>query len=465
MMKNLPLHQIIPLLEGRVISGSTTKTIKNAAKYGEHLITDHSLVFILKRKSALPLPSGVNNMTVVTSNPKALKNVRKDVTVIYVENVKKAYYRFVSYYRSLFQIPVIGVTGTCGKTTTKEMITWILKQRHSVVSTKLSHNGLARNLDYLLEIDDTTDRAVFEMGVSGPNQLLYSAHYFRPQIGIITAIGTDHIEGFRSQDAYIKEKAYMLEAVGKNGTIILNRDDETIRNFDLRSFNGKVIYYGKDSSAHFRAHSITFNLEKQGMDFKFVCRDGEYACFVPGFGTHNVSNALAAIIASSLTGVRIQDAIRRLKSFHHIKSHLQFHEGRKGSLLIDDTWNTNPTSIEAALEVLVETAQGRKTVAVIGEIEELGSYAEQEHRKVGSLVAKKKVDLLIAVGKNALPICSEAAKLGMNPSAIHMITTQSELLALLNQVASPNTSILLKTSMRRSFTNTLQALVAKSEKD
>lgn len=464
-MKNLPLSVIIRVLEGRVLSGSVTKTIKNAAKYGEHLITDESLVFLLKKKASLPLPANVRNITVVTSNPKALKQVRDDVTVIYVENARKAYYRFISYYRSLFNLPVIGVTGTCGKTTTKEMIGWILSEKQQVVRTKLSHNGLARNLDYLLEIDDSTDSAVFEMGVSGPNQLLYSAHYFRPQIGIITAIGTDHIEGFRSQDAYKAEKAKMLTAVGKKGTVLLNRDDETVRNLDLREFTGKVLYYGQHSTAHFRAHSISFNLKKNGMDFTLVCPEGEYAAFVPGFGTHNVSNALAALGAASLVGVKMTDAIRRLRTFEHVKSHLQFHQGRKGSLLIDDTWNTNPTSIEAALEVLAETAEGRKTVAVIGEIEELGAYSEQEHRKVGALVAKKNVDVLIAVGKEASPICKEAAKGGLHPSAIHHVNTQAELLTLLNQLASPRTSILLKTSMRRSFSNTLQALVAKPKKD
>ncbi|QHA91086.1 UDP-N-acetylmuramoyl-tripeptide--D-alanyl-D-alanine ligase [Bacillus sp. N1-1] len=463
-MKNLPLRQLMPVLEGKVLSGSMTKTIQNAAKYGEHLITDSSLVFLLKRKSSFPLPA-VHNLTVVTSNPKAVKSVRDDVTVVYVENVRKAYGRFISFYRNLFQLPVIGVTGTCGKTTTKEMISWILSEKDHVVRTKLSHNGLARNLDYLLEIDEKTDYAVFEMGVSGPNQLLYSAHYFRPQIGIITAIGTDHIEGFRSQEAYIAEKAKMLKAVGKNGTILLNRDDDTIRSFDLSEFTGKVLYYGQDPKAHYRAHSIQFNLKKNGMDFTLACHEGEFACFVPGYGTHNVSNALAAIGASTLVGVKIQDAVRRLHTFHHIKSHLQFYEGKKGSLLIDDTWNTNPTSIKAALEVLVETAEGRKTVAVLGEIEELGDYAEQEHRKVGALAAEKNVDVLIAVGENAYPICLEAAKRGMNPKAIHNVTTQAALLSLLGQLASPQTSILLKTSMRRSFSNTLQALVTKSKTD
>lgn len=463
-MKNLKLNQILPVIEGKLVKGNDLQLIKNVAVYGEHLITDHTLVFIMNKNKFAPLPINVSSITVITSDPKFIDNAPKETTVVHVSNVRKAYFRFIHFYRNLFKLPVIGITGTCGKTTTKEMISWILSEKQNVVNTYLSHNGLRRNLDYLLKIDDTTDSAVFEMGVSGPNQLLYSAHYFQPQIGIITTIGTDHIEGFKTQDSYIKEKTNMLKAVEK-GTIILNYDDKTIRNIDLRPFKGTVIYYGTDKSAHVQAHSITFNLDKGGMDFVFVSRKGEFPCFVPGFGTHNVYNALAAIIASSLVGVNLTDAINRLKTFKHVKSHLQFHKGIKGSLIIDDTWNTNPTSIEAALEVLKETAKDRKTIAVIGEIEELGDYSLTEHKKVGTLVVKNKVDVLITIGKNTLPVCQKAAELGMNPSNIHNITSKIALDSLLNKIVNEKTSVLLKTSMRRSFEDTLNKLIDSKKGD
>ena len=463
-MKTLKLQEILFVVEGRLVSGNESQLIKNAAKYGEHLITDHTLVFVMKNKKYTPLPTNVSSITVITSNPDSITNVPKETAIVQVSNVRKAYYRFIRYYRQLFNLPVIGVTGTCGKTTTKEMISWILSDKQNVVSTLLSHNGLRRNLDYLLEIDDTTDSAVFEMGVSGPDQLLYSAHYFQPQIGIITTIGTDHTEGFRTQELYIKEKVKMLSAVGQRGTIILNYDDKNIRNIDVGQFKGTVIYYGTTEAAHIQAHTIKFNLEREGMDFLFVCREGKYPCFVPGFGTHNVYNALAAIIASTLAGVKLTDAIQRLQTFKHVKSHLQFHKGIKGSLIIDDTWNTNPTSIESALEVLKETSQGRKKIAVIGEIEELGDYSVSEHEKVGSLVVKNKVDVLITVGKNTLPACKKAAELGMNPSAIHNVTNKKELYNLLNTMANEHTSILLKTSMRKSFQDLMDILINRSKK-
>lgn len=460
-MKSLVLNDILPFIEGKVVQGNQMERIKNAAIYREHLITDHTLVFNMKKNQSISLPTQPSSITVITTDPTLLKNIKEDTTIVHVSNVKKAYSRFIYFYRNLFTLPVIGVTGTSGKTTTKEMITWILSEKQHVVSTYLSKNGLSRNLDYLLEIDDKTDSAVFEMGISGPNQLLYSAFYFRPQIGIITTIGTDHTESFKNQDEYVKEKTNMLRAVGKKGTIILNHDDENCRKIDLRPFKGTVLYYGTDQSAHYQARNISFNYKKAGMDFTLVCGEGEYDCFIPGFGTHNVYNALAAIISSSLVGVKIIDAIKRLKTFKHIKRHLQFHEGRKGSLIIDDTWNTNPTSIQAALEVLKETAQGRKTVAVIGEIEELGKYSVSEHRKVGSLVVKHDIDVLITIGKNALPICQQAKALGMNPSTIHNVTQPSDLLQLLDKESNENTSILLKTSMRKSFKNTLDKLIVR----
>lgn len=460
-MKPLRLNQLLPILDGKVIAGNESQLIKNAAKYGDHVITDHSLVFITKRQKSFPLPNGVSAITVVTANPRLLTNINENTTIVYVPNVRKAYANFIYYYRSLFSIPVIGVTGTSGKTTTKEMISWILSEKQKVVSTYLSHNGLKRNLDYLLEIDDTTNSAVFEMGVSGPNQLLYSARYFRPQIGIITTIGTDHIEGFKNQGLYVKEKHKMVRAIGPSGTLILNGDDENCRNIDLRSFKGKVIYYGMDKSADFHTQSVAYNLKRGGMDFVLVSKEGEFPCFVPGFGKHNVYNALAALIASTLAGIKLNEAIERLQTFLHVKSHLQFHKGIKGSLVIDDTWNTNLVSIEAALEVLRETAEGRKTVAVIGEIEELGDYSLTEHQKVGSLVVRNKVDILIAIGKDSLPICQKAAELGMNPKNIHHVSSPTVLSKLLESIASKDTSILLKTSMRRSFRNTLNQLIVR----
>nr|WP_275580325.1 UDP-N-acetylmuramoyl-tripeptide--D-alanyl-D-alanine ligase [Bacillus mesophilus] len=452
------MQDVLSVIEGKVVRGNPAQTIKSVASYDDHVITDHTLVFIKKKRKSFPLPQHTNSVIVVTSNPAKLKGVKEDTTVVVVENVKKAYFNFVDYYRNLFTLPVIGVTGTCGKTTTKEMISWILSKEHKVVSTIKSKNGLKRNLDYLMNMDETTDHAVFEMGVSGPNQLLYSAHYFKPQIGIITTIGTDHIEGFKSQDAYIREKASMISAV-KNGTMILNSDDKISKELDLKSFKGNVVYVGTDASAHFRGHSISFNHEKAGMDFVLSYKGGNYPCFVPGYGSHNVYNALAALAATSLVGVSLKEAINRLQTFKHIERHLQFHDGFRGSLIIDDTWNTNPTSIQAALEVLRETAKGRKKVAIIGEIEELGQYSVAEHEKVGELVVNYDVDVLITIGHQSKPVCRKAVEMGMDPSAVYTINDKNSLLKLLLQVIDSNTAVLFKTSMRRSFKDVMKKLI------
>lgn len=457
-MKNLLLENLLPVLEGEIIKGGASQLIQNVASYDDHVITDHTLVFIKKYRKSFPIPKNAKSIIIVTSQPNRLKGIQKDHTVVLVKEVKRAYFRFIHFYRNLFTLPVIGVTGTCGKTTTKEMISWILSEKQKVVKTIRSKNGLKRNLDYLLSMDETTESAVFEMGVSGPNQLLYSANYFQPKIGIITTIGTDHIEGFKSQEAYVKEKAGMVKAV-RNGTIILNRDDAIIKQLDLRSFKGNIMYYGTENTAHFRGHSISFNHEKAGMDFILSYQGNEYSCFIPGFGSHNVYNALAALAATSLVGVSLDDAIDRLKTFKHIERHLQFHEGVRGATIIDDTWNTNPTSIKAALEVLKETATGRKKIAIIGEIEELGEYSLREHEKVGELVIENEVDILITVGKQSKPICQKAVELGMDSSTVYTVDEKQALLKILNKEIDSNTTVLMKTSMRRSFTDVLGRLI------
>lgn len=459
-MKTLLLQDILPVLQGKVVHGKSKQLITNVAQSRYHPITQHTLIF-LEEKKPLRLPAKIRRCTIVSSTPVMIREGNHDVTIVKVANARQAYWRFVEYYRSLFNIPVIGVTGTSGKTTTKEMIAWILSEKRKVVKTVLSHNGLARNLPYLTKIEEQTEAAVFEMGVSGPNQLLYSARYFRPNIGIITKIGTDHMDGFKNQAAYFREKARMLFAVESRGSIIINMDDENSRKLPLSSFNGKIIYFGTDKKADFQAKQIAFNHEHLGMDFILVHKGKEYNSFVPGFGTHNVYNALAALAGVSLTGVTLEAAIHRLRSFRHVKSHLEFHKGVNDSIIIDDTWNTNPISVEAALEVLREVAPGRKKIAVLGDIAELGEYAVREHHKIGDMVVKNKIDTLITIGNSSQYIGKRAIELGMNPANIFHVKTKKLLLSKLEGYTNRDSVILIKTSMRNSFDKFMKVILRK----
>lgn len=452
-MKSLSLRKVGPLIGGVLLRGNADSVISNIAISNNHRFTKNTLVFY---REQLKVPTNLNSCIIVTSKKKAEALFPKSYTIVYVKNVRLAYYKFIHYYRSLFQIPVIGVTGTCGKTTTKEMIAHILSPEMNIVKTILSQNGLSHNLKYLLQIDDQTDAAVIEMGVNSPGHILHSAKYFRPTIGLITTIGTDHLQGFKSHSEYIREKESMLKAVHPRGTMILNADDRHSRKIRTHKFKGKIICIGQADFADYKIVQIKFY--QKGMKYILSYRGHIYVGYVPGFGKHNVYNAVFSIAAANLLGIDIKTAIERLKTYKPVKRHLELSLGINNSTIIDDTWNTNPTSIKAALEVLEEVSKGKKTIAVLGDIEELGAYSQVEHQKIGALIVKHKINYLITIGDQAKEIGTMARKLGMHANNIFSVKNEDQLIKALGRLADKNTIILIKTSMRNSFRQLLRKL-------
>ena len=292
-MKKINLNTIVKAIDGRIIQGS-----------GNFCIFD--VVTCVKKLEPCSLLFNISNeiiespklccCAIVTDNPQNYHGNRRDVTLIYVSDIKKAYGDFIDFYRSLFEIPVFGVTGTCGKTTTKEMIKHILSAKYNVAATYKSRNGESRHLKYLLEIDDDIDAAVFEMGVAYPGDLKESNRYFRPNVGVITNIGIDHLNAFSSLDKYIYEKAKMLDCLNNEGTLILNCDDENIKKIDLSRYKGNIIYFGFCEQSHYQISDVRHI--NNGLECKLKYKDEIYTLFVPLYGEFNIKNAVAAIAAA-----------------------------------------------------------------------------------------------------------------------------------------------------------------------
>ncbi len=180
------------------------------------------------------------------------------LTVVKVKNVKSAFWSFVNTIEVCFPIPVIAVTGTCGKTTTKEMIAHILKEQKSVQSTVSSANSRLAHLHYLLGIDERTEAAVIETAVGRPGDIRYACRYFKPTIGIITNIGACHLNACKTIEAYVSAKGEMVTGLGDHGVLILNADDEKTKAISLVNFKGKIVYFGIKNRADFRATNIQY---------------------------------------------------------------------------------------------------------------------------------------------------------------------------------------------------------------
>lgn len=460
-MKRLPLKNIVESINGEIARGTDNLVIHDLVT-GMKRVKQGTLFFDLHHGQYIHSDIFRKNWpyAIVTDKPANFAALTENVTIVRVADIPEAYWKFVDFYRNIFTIPVIGVTGTCGKTTTKEMIKHILAGTYKVNATYKSYNAMFRNLGYLLEIDEDTQAAVYEMGVAFPGDLKASCRYFKPQVGIITNIGIDHLQAFGTLDAYIKAKAEILEGMDFKGTLILNADDENIGRIDLQKYQGKIIYFGLGDKSHFKASNITH--ENGFLRFQLQYRDKTYHFSIPGHGEFNVFNATASIAAAHATGMEIEEAGNRLASFQNVEKHFEFNKGINGSTIIDDTWSTNPTSVEAALKLLKSLSQGKKTIVVLGKMSLLGKQSAKYHYKTGEKVAGLGINQLIVLGDGVQEIGLGALQNGMNPKNIYSCKDSGEAYEILKKSLDEASIALVKTSMLASFTDLMDKITVKN---
>jgi UDP-N-acetylmuramoyl-tripeptide--D-alanyl-D-alanine ligase len=457
-MKSLPLKKIVQEIGGKILSGTDSVTINNVV-IGIKNIKQYSLVFDVNREKYVRHMIYAKNSpcAIVTDKPENYTKSFENITIIEVSSIKAACLRFISFYRKLFDIPVIGVTGTCGKTTTKEMIKHILSQKYKVNATFKSYNAQFRHINYLMEIDDSTQAAVIEMGVAAKGDLKLACRYFKPQTGVITNIGIDHLNAFGTLDAYIKGKAEFLEGLDYKGTLILNADDENIKKIDLSDYKGNIIYFGKNKSADFKISNIMQN--EGGIEFSLLYKNEFREIHVPVNGEFNAYNATAAIAAVLNLGFDLKEAIDALVTFQNVERHFEIKQGLNSSILIDDTWSTNPTSAEAALKHLKALSNGKKAIAVLGKMLLLGKQSEYHHKKIGEKVVEMGIDELVLIGDGAKEIGFGAIQSGMDTQNVHFCKSSDETIEVLQKLLNKNTIVLVKTSMMESFKKLIERLL------
>lgn len=325
------------------------------------------------------------------------KPVSTDVPVILTTSTVYALGRLAQWYRNQFNIPVVGITGSVGKTTTKEMMASVLASRFSVLKSQGNLNteiGLPLTLFGLKKHHEVV---VVEMGMRGLGQIRELAKMARPNVGVITNIGENHLELLGSKENILKAKWELAEALPPEGTLILNRDDDLLLAKGSR-MQSEVLWYGTDRSAMVRAENIS--VQGEGLSFD-LCWLGEKRIRVelPVPGRHNVSNALAAAAVGLAFGLTLEEIAKGLSMFTNATMRLDI-QRYKGITVINDAYNASPVSMMAALEVLADLAKGRK-IAVLSDMLELGDWSMEGHRQVGRAC---KVDILYTYGEMARDI-------------------------------------------------------------
>ncbi|MBN1290923.1 MAG: UDP-N-acetylmuramoyl-tripeptide--D-alanyl-D-alanine ligase [Candidatus Latescibacteria bacterium] len=361
--------------------------------------------------------------------------------VVYVENSERALGSAASDYRELFIGKVIGLTGTSGKTTVKDMISKILGGQFQVHSTQGNFNNQIGLPLTIFGIDDSHNCAVLEMGMSAPGEIAYLASIARPDIGVLLNVGPAHLEFFGSIEKIADAKAELLESLGENGTAVVNGDDTLIES-RLSRCKGKIVKFGINRMYDFKGENIV--LHPDGCA-SFDIEEFTIKLNVPG--SHNVYNALAAYAVASILGVDKMNIAMQLENITASSMRMERIE-RDGILFINDSYNANPLSMKAAADVLrnMENVSGGRKIAVLGDMLELGEGSEKAHREIGRLFGSLGINMLCFVGKSADFYAEGAWESGMHPDDVIIYDHVDDAVEFIENVKCPGDIILVKGS-------------------
>jgi UDP-N-acetylmuramoyl-tripeptide--D-alanyl-D-alanine ligase len=349
--------------------------------------------------------------------------------------------------KALGQLKVIGVTGSNGKTTTKNMLREVLSTKGKTIAPEESFNNEVGAPYSMLKIDEQTRFLVVEMGAGGPGTIKYLAQMCEPDIGIELKVGLAHAGEFGGIEATENIKAELVEELASTGVALLNHDDERVMNMATRT-KAKAITFGLGQDSDYSASDVAISLS--GTSFGFSTPDGTKSkVSLHILGEHHVYNALAALATGEILGVDRKEAIQALESMKLAeKWRMELGVAGSGLTVINDAYNASPDSMRAALQTLAQLGRisGKKTVAVMGEMAELGEFSAHEHDAIGRIAVRLNLGQVVVVGKAAKLIHMGASQEGSWDGESQYFDEISNALAYLREMLTGDEIVLVKSS-------------------
>jgi UDP-N-acetylmuramoyl-tripeptide--D-alanyl-D-alanine ligase len=373
--------------------------------------------------------------------------------VLPVEDTLVALQEMAYLHRRNYAIPVVGITGSNGKTTTKEMLACILKTRGAVLKNEGNLNNHIGVPLTLLKLNADHTAAVVEMGMSAPGEIAALARLVAPDVGVITNIGPAHLEFLKSMDLIAQAKGELFEYLKADGTAVLNADDRYFAAMKTK-FSGRVLSFGIDNQSDVHASAIRQGTDST--DFTIESNGGRANVRVRAVGRHNISNALAAAAAALSMGAYLDEVKKGLEDFLPVamRSELKLMHGRT---VFADYYNANPASMEAALATLITLKSGGMAIAVLGDMLELGTAAVDAHRAIGATAARLGIDEVITMGSLAAYTAGGAIDAGMPQDRVHVAGSPAEAADLLRKLSRPGDVVLIKGSRGMKMEKILEA--------
>ena len=376
-----------------------------------------------------------------------------DYPAIIVEDTRVALGQIARGERDRIGMKVVGITGSVGKSTTKEMISAVLQTTYRTGKTPVNHNNDIGMPMAILSMPEDTEVAVLEMGMNHFREIAYLASIAKPDVSVIINIGTMHIEHLGSMEGILQAKLEILEGMHEGGKIFLNGDDSLLWNYRLGA-SVDIGYFGiRNGESNVLAKDIA---EAPGMlRFWVRAEDRAFPVELALEGQHYVHDALAAVAVGLHLGVDTEDITKSLAQFQNMAGRQEIYEV-KGYTIIKDCYNAGPESMAAALAVL-GNKEGRR-VAVLGDMLELGVCTPAEHYKVGRIAAER-ADLVLAYGPNSARVLNGALTGGMSTNKARAFTDKDRLVQVLKQLAKPGDVLLFKGSRGMRMEQVLEAFL------
>lgn len=462
-MKKLFIKDVLEKVKGEVLCGNIDKEIIKVSKDTRNIEKGDTYIALKGEnvdgnifcKDAIEKGATICFVQDCLFTPEELKKLENNVTIIKVEDTKQTLVEMAKIKRSLYDIPVIAITGSVGKTSTKDVIAKVMEEKYNVHKTDGNMNnelGVSLTIMGLKQ----HNALVIEIGMNHQGEIRKLTNIVKPTLAIITNIGTSHIGNLGSRENILKAKLEILEGM-ENGKIIINNDNDLLNKWNLEDKKENKITFGIESKSDYNAKNIKVNENNNEFEIEIEGKNYKFKTSKPGLPF--ILNALSAIAVGREYNIPIEKIQTAIQTAELTKNRMEI-EKINGVTIIKDYYNASFESIKPSLEYLANLEKGKK-IAVLGDIKEVGDFAKELHEKVGEEVSKNKIDILITVGKDAEYIAQKAVKTGMTKEKVFVCKTNLQAIKKLKEIIRSEDKILLKASNSMKFGEIFEGLKRK----
>lgn len=473
-MEALSIKEIVKAIDGVLISGNEEAIITTVSTNSKEIGNQGLFVPIKGEKvdGHQYINNAFENGAIAVFTSGEITDIKEDKIYIRVSNTLKSLQTLASYYRDKFGIPVIGVTGSVGKTTTKEMIATVLESKYKVLKTSGNMNSQIGVPLMMFQIDKSHEIAVIEMGMSEFGEMERLSSIAKPTIAVMTNIGVSHIAQLKTQKNIRKEKLNIINEFVDSSILFVNGNDkllneiyeasqtiskinekntkipQNVAKIDMtelthnKFLNTRVYSYGTEKECNYKADNI--NTVGNGTRFTFYSENGMKDIELGVLGEHNVFNAVVALAIAEHFEVPFEDANESLKVYRPIAMRGQIEEVH-GIQIIDDTYNASPDSIKSGISMLLEMPSVKRKIAVLADVRELGEYSYQLHYEVGEFIAGKNINLVVTIGNEAKAIAKAISEKDKNIQTVTFDENQAAI-KYLKEYLQEKDAVLIKGS-------------------